>query len=269
MQEITLAQAGWRGQACLATALLALTAGCPSSAPLADKSCPCATDQGYHCCDASSMCVTNLVTQCMTPPPPPCTSVKLTNKVITHDGGPHFGDGGVDSVQFGTEPEAWVSYTFASDRQKTPVVEMTPDGNGIRIMASIDVTASNPLYAGAGVSFLGNDCVDGTDLTGVQFDFAGDLGASQLLVGVVADEDVSKTTSDDPRGTCPGGTNMCFGPMAQVDAALGRYRVDFAMLTGGMPAPQLSAGHIVDVQWQLPPVPIANADFTISNVQFY
>jgi hypothetical protein len=175
----------------------------------------------------------------------------------------------VDGVQFGAGAEQWVSYPFESDGQKIPVVEMTPDGNGIRIMASIDVTASNPVYAGAGVSFLGKDCVDGADLTGVQFEFAGALGASQLLVGVVADDDVSNTTSDDPRGTCTGGKNMCFGPMFQVDATPGTHRVDFQMLSGGMPVHELSVGHIVDVQWQLPPVPIANADFTISNVQFY
>jgi hypothetical protein len=258
VRDTTLARPGGGWQAWLAAALLALAAGC-SSAPLAGKSCPCATEQG----------VTNIVTQCMTPPPPPCTSVTLTNTVITHDGGPHLGDGGAaDSVQFGTEPEGWVSYTFQSDGQKIPVVEMTPDGNGIRIMASIDVTASNPLYAGAGVSFLGNDCIDGTNLTGVRFEFAGGLGASQLLVGVIADEDVSKA-SGDARGTCTGDKNMCFGPMAHVDATPGMHWVDFEMLTGGNPVLKLNVGHIIDVQWQLPPVPIANADFTISNVQFY
>jgi hypothetical protein len=270
VQEITLAQAGWRGQAWLAAALLALTAGCPSSAPLADKSCPCATEQGYYCCDASSMCVTNLATQCSMPPPPPCTSHRLMDPIITHDGEPRPQDGGVDGVQFGAGTEQWASYTFEGDGQNTPIVKMTSDGNGIRIMASLDLTTSDSsnTYAGAGVSFLGNDCVDATEWTGVQFDFAGDVGAPQLIMGVVAEEDVS-TTSGDPRAICTAGKSKCFGPNAYVDATDGMHQVPFDILKGGTPVPKLSVGHIVDVQWQLPGDQIPHADFTISNVQFY
>jgi hypothetical protein len=264
-----LVRPGRPRQAWLATALLALAAGCSSSAPLAGKPCPCATEHGYTCCDASNMCVTEIA-QCAAPPPPPCTSVKLMNLVIMHDGGPHSGDGGPDAIQFGSEPELWVSYPFEGEGQQVPTIELTPDGNGFRVMASIDLTASDQLnlYAGAGVSFLSPNCIDGSDLTGVQFEFAGDLGASQLFVGVVADEDVS-TTTPDPRATCTGGKNKCFGPNHLVDATPGLHQVPFEILSGGMPVPKLSIGHIVDVQWQLPAVQIPHADFTISNVQFY
>jgi hypothetical protein len=147
---------------------------------------------------------------------------------------------------------------------------MTPDGNGIRIMASLDLPDSDVLntYAGAGVSFVGSECIDATDWIGVQFEFAGDLGAPRLLVGVVADEDVS-TTSGDPRATCTAGKSKCFGPNASVDATAGVHQVAFQTLGGGQPVPKLSVGHLVDIQWELPADQIPNADFTISNVQFY
>ena len=192
------------------------------------------------------------------------------NPVITHDGGPHPGDGGPERFSLGPGTEQWVSYTFEGDGQQVPTVEMTPDGNGFRVMASIDLSASDQLneYAGAGVSFLNSDCIDGTELTGVQFEFAGDAGASQISVGVLADEDISTTTMD-PRATCTSGKNHVFGPNHYVDATLGVHRLSIEMLGGGMPVPKLSVGHIVGVQWQLSGVQIPHADFTISNVQFY
>jgi len=191
---------------------------------------------------------------------------------ITRDGGPHpQPDGGPDAVQFGTPPEQWVSYTYEGTGQNVPTVEMTPDGIGFRVMASVDVSTSGTTnaYAGVGLSFLSSsDCIDGTALTGVEFELAGDVGQPSLIVGVVADEDVS-TMSGDLRGGCTGGMNMCFGPTAYVDAAAGMHKVPFQMLSGGMPVSKLSLDHIVDVQWQLPGVQIPVADFTISNVQFY
>jgi len=248
----------------LGALLFAWAAGC-SSAPLAGKSCPCAT--GYTCCQPSNTCVADNQ-QC-----PRCTPIKLTSMSITRDGAPHpQPDGGPDAVQFGADPEQWVSYTYQGTGQNVPTVAMTPDGNGFRVMASVDVSGGGATYAyaGAGVSFLSkSECIDGTDLTGVEFEFACDVGQSkQLIVGVVADEDVS-ITSGDLRGRCTGGMNTCFGQTVFVDATAGMHQVPFQSLTGGMPVGNLSLDHIVDVQWQLPAVQIPSADFTISNVQFY
>jgi hypothetical protein len=247
----------------LGIALLALAAGC-TPAPLAGKSCPCAA--GYTCCDASMMCVADTA-QCSRPR---CTPVKLTNPLITHDGAPHpQPDGGLPAVQFGTPPEQWVSYTYQGDGQAVPTLTMTPDGNGFHVTASVDVADSSALntYAGVGLSFLSDNCIDGSDLTGVQFDFDGDLGEPSLIVGVVSDSDLG--TSFDPRGICTGSRTMCFGPTGFDNTDIGTHHVTFASLHGGMPIDKLDAGHIVNVQWQLPAVQIPMADFTISNVQFF
>jgi hypothetical protein len=252
--ETTLARPGRRWQAWLATILFALAAGC-SSAPLAGKPCPCAT--GYKCCTASNMCVAD-DQQC-----PRCTPIKLMSMSITHDGGPHpQPDGGPDAVQFGTPPEQWVSYTFQGSSDDQATLTMTPDGIGFHVTATA-VTA----YAGVGLSFLGDDCIDGTDLTGVQFEFDGDLGGRRLKVSVVADDDVS--TLFDMRGICTGGSTMCFGPTSLVDPTSGPHMVPFQGLAMGMPVDTLSRQHIIKVQWQLDPAVIPTVDFTISNVQFY
>jgi hypothetical protein len=159
-------------------------------------------------------------------------------------------------------PEQWVSYTYESDGQPVPTLTMTPDGSGFHATASV-VTG----FAGVGLSFLSDDCIDGTDLTGIRFDFDGDLAGRRLNVGVLAEDNVS--TMYDGRGTCTGGRTMCFGPMSSISPTIGTNSVPFQSLTTGMPVPTLSTQRIINVQWELGAAQIADADFTISNVQFY
>jgi len=254
---------GW-----LATTLFALAVGC-TAAPLAGKPCPCAT--GYSCCGASMTCVTDAA-QCSRPR---CTQVPLARPLITHDGAlDPQPDGGPPAVLFGmSSDQQWVSYTYHGDGQAVPTLTMTPDGNGFHVTASLDVMADSGSlnnYAGVGLSFqsLSGGCIDATGWTGVQFDFDGDLGEPSLMVGVVSDDDLG--VMFDPRGICTGSRTMCFGPTGYTDTTIGTHPFEFQSLTNaGMPSAKLDQGHIVNVQWQLPPVQIPVADFTISNVQFY
>ncbi len=211
------------------------------------------------------MCLTDAA-QCVRPL---CASVKLTSLAITQNGGPHpQADGGPDAVQFGTAPEQWVSYTYQGPGQQAPTVTMLPDGNGFHVTASVVAIGGVPsLYAGAGLSFLGNDCVDGSDLTGVEFQLDGDLAQHSLAVGVVSIDDVS--TMYDPRGTCTGGMSKCYGPTAPVAPSVDPIQATFGSLVTGMPTDGLEPRHIVNVQWQLGSPTNTVADFTISNVQFY
>jgi hypothetical protein len=258
--ETTLARRGRRWQAWLATMLLALAAGC-SSAPIAGKPCECPT--GYVCCGLSQTCMANEA-QCRR-----CTPVRFASPImITRDGAPHSNpDGGPDAVQFGTPP-AWVSYTYPGSADDQATLTLTPDGNGFHVTATV-----MKAYAGVGLSYLGGndgtECIDGTDLTGVKFDFDGDPGGHVLKLSVAADDDVS--TMFDPRGICTGGT-MCFGPSYNVHPVSGQNTVPFQLLDMGVPVSSLgslSLLHLIKVQWELDPATNPSADFTISNVQLY
>ena len=259
-----MARSGRCWQAWLATLLLALTVGCTSSAPLAGKPCPCATELGYQCCDASSMCVTNLATQCATPPRR-CQSTKLMNPVITQNGGPdQTPDAGADAVQFGSSTEQWGSYTYPVSSSDQATLTMTPDGNGFHVTATV-----TSAYAGVGLSFVSDDqCVDGTDYAGVQFEFDGTTGGHVVRFIVMADDDVSH--QDDMRGTCTGGSMSCYGPRTNVDPYTPLNMVTFDSLHSGSPDDVLDRQHIIKVQWEVEAASTpSEADFTISNVQFY
>jgi hypothetical protein len=171
-------------------------------------------------------------------------------------------------VTFGVLPEQWISYTYAGVDQPVPCLEATPDGNGIHVTAMFaDTGSASNLYEGAGLAFLGDGCIDGDQLTGIQFDFAGDLGGRRLIVGVVASSDVS---SEFTHGTCPADAGaMCYGPTATLNPKLGTNQVAFSALTDGMPQAALDVHRILNVQWQLSAAENPNADFTISNARFY
>jgi hypothetical protein len=145
---------------------------------------------------------------------------------------------------------------------------MLPEGNGVHVTASVVAIGGVPsLYAGAGLSFLGNDCIDASDLTGVRFQLDGDLAQHSLAVGVVSIDDVS--TMYDPRGICTGGMTQCYGPTAPVTPSVDPISVTFGSLFSGLPALGVDPRHIINVQWQLGSPTNTVADFTISNVQFY
>jgi hypothetical protein len=265
--EKTLARSRRRWQAWQAAMLLALAAGC-SSAPLAGKSCPCAA--GYTCCDASMTCLADIA-QCVTPPPPPCSSKRPSSLFVTGNGLPppshDLSDAGLPELKFGAAPEQWVSYSFQGT-EPMPTVEATPDGNGIHVVATFEGHVTSALgYEGAGLSFGGVDCIDGTALTGVQFDFDGDLGGRQLEVGITSSDDIDVKYL---HGTCTAGDMKCYGPTIPMDPTPGTNSVLFtALTTGGAPAATLDTSRIVNVQWELHDAKNPIADFTITNVTFF
>jgi hypothetical protein len=251
--------------------LLALAVGC-TAVPLAGKPCPCATDAGYFCCGTTMTCVADRA-ECPPPPPVVCASSPLDNPLLTYDGATVTAeaDAGTDTaVMFGNAPERWVSYIYKGTAEtQNPSLEVTPNGSGFHVHASFDAFAGDGTQAfqGAGLSFVPDPtrapCIDGSDQTGVQFDFDGDV--SQLLMGVVSIDDLSTMFS---RGTCTLGM-MCFGPMASFMPMVGTNHVPFTDLRGGRPQPTIDVRHIVNVQWQVPVAGKLTADFTISNVRFY
>lgn len=243
--------------------LLAVSVGC-TAAPLAGKPCPCDTTSGYTCCETTMTCSTDPA-EC---PPAPCASKPLANPVITSGGMtvPADPDAGTDTaVLFGTPPEQWVSYVYAGTVENNPTLTGTLDGNGFQVHATFAsfVDDGTQAFEGIGVTFLGDTCIDGSQLMGMRFDYDGDL--IPLLVGVISVGDVSAKYS---HGICPLGTK-CYGPGASFIPKLGTNPVLLSKLSGGMPQLKLDVGHIVNVQWQIPAPAKLSVDFTIRNVQFY
>jgi hypothetical protein len=144
-------------------------------------------------------------------------------------------------------------------------------------------------YEGFGLSYDSSSCIDGSTLTGVQFEFAGDLGEKMLIVAVTSANQV--TAADDKiRGACTGQKATCYGassPRTLVGAGPTMVKVAFTELMGGMAGmantsatggtggldalagTTLDVTQIVNVQWMLHASADLGADFTIRDVSFY
>jgi hypothetical protein len=156
-----------------------------------------------------------------------------------------------------------------------PTLTATPDGNGMHATAAVSSSTPDTNYAGLGLYYSSASCLDVSAYTGLQFDFAGDLGGCALTLAVEPSEDVS-SDNDPMRGTCSSVAGPCYGPSAAVSPGSGTtVRVPFSALAGGMPMGVLDARDIVSINWQLaapastPDGGPCTADFTIENVALY
>ncbi len=190
-----------------------------------------------------------------------------------------LGVSGTADVTFGAGATKWQSYHYAAPGQVAPTVALTPDGDGLQIAGGFSPPVSGN-WEGAGLFLDGTSCIDGSKYTGVQFDFAGDLGGCALAFGASFSGDASRT--DVPgRGACPGTSSTCYGPLAPVvpgappdGSAVTTIKVPFSALTGGSPISKLDPATILDVEWQLSAPTGADggscsANFTVKNVGFY
>jgi hypothetical protein len=213
-------------------------------------------------------------TSCATDGAVICPQLVLSSPAITT-----MGASGTAGLTFGSGGAKWQSYAYAAPGQAVPTVVLTPDGAGMQIAGGFTPPVSGN-WEGAGLFFEGTSCVDGSKYTGVQFDFTGDLGGCALAFGASFSGDSSR--SENPgRGSCPGTSSNCYGPLAPVaavataDAATATtIRVPFSALAGGSPISKLDPATIVDVEWQLSAPTGAgggscSANFTVTNVAFY
>ncbi|HEX7507621.1 MAG TPA: hypothetical protein VF550_12660, partial [Polyangia bacterium] len=185
-----------------------------------------------------------------------------------------------DGLAFGSPPYYWTSYTYGSNGQSAPTATVTPDGKGIA-MAGGFVAPVGQNWMGAGLRFGGSSCLDGSTYTGVQFDFAGDLGDCTLAFGANFSGD--STATDTPgRSSCPfNQSSLCYAPMMVVtppsapdagEAGPTTFQVPFASLGGGSPTSRMDSSSLLAVQWQLNARsggPGCTASFTVANVAFY
>jgi hypothetical protein len=205
-----------------------------------------------------------------------CAQVQPITAAITTMGVVSPQSGG---LSYGPAAQSWGSYTYAAPGQTAPTGAVTADGNGIQIAGGFvpPIDSSND-YAGFGLFFNASTCLDTRQYTGVQFDFAGDLGGCQLGFGASFSGDLS--VGGDMRGGCTAAS--CYGPSVDVTAlALDTTRngptlkVPFTALNGGMPIATLDPSTLVTIQWQLSsPLDAADgggcsASFTVENVSFY
>ncbi len=206
-------------------------------------------------------------TSCVTDGSVVCPRLVLPSPAITT-----MGATGAAGLSFGSGTTKWESYTYAAPGQALPTVALTPDGVGIHITGGF-ASPVNGNWEGAGLFFDGASCIDGSMYTGVQFDFAGDLGGCALAFGASFSGDT--TTTDAPeQGSCPGTDSTCYGPLAPVTPGATTIKVPFSALTAGSPIAKLDPTTILDVEWQLSAPTGAGggscaADFTVENVAFY
>jgi hypothetical protein len=191
---------------------------------------------------------------------------------------------------FGDPPDRWASYTFHGMGENVPIADVIPDRSGFHI--AMTFTQSVPdaqAYEGFGLSYDSSSCIDGSTLTGVKFEFAGDLGGKMLIVAVTSANQVT-VANNLTRGRCQGQDTTCYGASASrpfVDAGPTMVQVPFTELSGGMAGTAntsatggtggldalagttLDVTQIVNVQWMLHASANLGADFTIRNVSFY
>jgi hypothetical protein len=199
-----------------------------------------------------------------------CPEIVASSPIVTGPGS--ASDAG---LFFGAGTDSWGSFTYATVNPTPPTASLTPDGGGLQISGgSLDPTD----YEGVGLYYDSASCLDVAAYTGLQFDFAGDLGGCELFVGLTSSSDLPPS-SDALRGACPGTGSTCYGPVANVTAAAlaatsstPTIQVPFTSLSGGSPMATVDPTTIVSVQWQL----LAGADagscsanFSVENVSFY
>ncbi len=198
-----------------------------------------------------------------------CPQLVLSSPAITTMGA----SGAAGVVTFGSGATAWQSYSYAAPGQTAPTVALTPDGAGLQITGGFHPPISGN-WAGAGLFFGGSSCIDATMYTGVQFDFAGDLGGCALAFGASFSGDTSPADAPE-QGSCPGTDSTCYGPLAPVvPGTATTIKVPFSALTAGSPIAKLDPATLVDVEWQLSAPTGADggscaANFTVENVAFY
>ena len=204
-----------------------------------------------------------------------CPKVVLPSASITT-----MGTTSGSTLLFGSVPYQWQSYTYGSNGQTAPTAAVTPDGNGIAIVGTFVAPVSQN-WMGAGLYFDNSGCIDASTFTGVKFDFSGDLGDCTLAVGANFSGD--STLTDAPgRGGCPFTSDSnCYPPMAVVTPSAASdagepgtttFKVPFASMGSGSPAPTVDPSTILTVQWQLNARsggPGCSANFTVENVAFY
>ncbi len=201
--------------------------------------------------------------------------------VITTNGINHA-DAAAPLLTFGSAQDAWGSYTYAGSGQTAPTAKATTDGNGMEIMGGFvpPVTSSNN-YAGVGLYYSSNDCLDLTGYTGLEFDFSGTLGGCSMQVGIGFSGDSSKNDGN-PRASCAGTDSTCYPPSFNVTTqalaattASPTIKVPFTALSAGMPQSTLDPSSIITVQWQLTSPGSGGSDgscaavFTVENAKFY
>lgn len=196
-----------------------------------------------------------------------CPSKPLMNLALTSGGIWSEGqDGGAAGVTFGVMPEQWATYPFAGIGETKPTLTGISDGNGFHVKTDFaqSVPDATQAFEGAGLSYQNdNYCVDGRNLSDLQFDLDTNFGGNELVVGVLSNDDVA--TVFDPRGTCTEGIK-CYGTTVSIPPIVGTNTVSFDRLSGGTSQMPLNRGQIVKVQWQVSAG--APVEFTISNVQF-
>ena len=188
------------------------------------------------------------------------TSKAPVSPLIADFSGGDYGAGAIPISNGGT-------YTYGP-----PAPTIAQTGGVLHVTLDAPGTASAQ-YLGFGIYF--NDCIDGRQSSGVQFDLGGAVTGCTMQYAFNYREDDANAT--DPKGSCT--LASCYAGMAAltVPATVTTASMPYSAVSGGVPiaGPLTPAAqtYLTGVQWQLvvPAGATANckADLTIDNVTFY
>jgi hypothetical protein len=171
---------------------------------------------------------------------------------------------------YGTAPDVWDVYPFASTGQALPSV--TPSASMLAVSAHLLNSGPVQAWAGVGVSIEGTQCLDETNFgTGLQFTLGGNLGGCILVVDATTSPDES-AAQDPCRGTCSAGAS-CRTPSAAV-ILTGAVTIPNMLFGGGSPVDGLASKDLIGFRWRLA-TPDANAgsecsaNITIAHAQLF
>jgi hypothetical protein len=134
-------------------------------------------------------------------------------------------------------------------------------------------------YWGADIFFngdsLGNDCVDATAFTGIQFDISGTIGGTGCTVQYSTNDSAHSNNASDPKGA---GDSTSYSPQKAItiSSTVTTMMMPFTGTdapSGGSPATGVDKSKLTGAQWQFTTAAGTTnscmVDITIDNVKFY
>jgi len=195
-----------------------------------------------------------------------CPAMPLASNAVTS-----LGTGDAGMLTFGPAESGWTSFTYNGPSQTAPAASVTSDGNGFELKMALNPPLSNNNYAGFGIYYNSNSCLDASQSTGIELELSGDLGGCSLRYILFSSEDLSYL--DDPsRGGCHDTDSVCLGAYVPLSVSTDKIRIPFSMFAHGTPVDSVNPRALTTMQWQVSAVDAAkgcNADITVKNVAFY
>jgi len=167
----------------------------------------------------------------------PAAAAITGNNVTTADDG---------TIVYGTSPALWATFS-AHGTGQLPVTLSVNSSGGLTVRASIYSADGSYANAQAGLAYVGTNCLNASQYTGIRFELTGDFGKCGMLFEVIDAED---TPSSAVPGKAECTASRCIDPYFRLTKP-GVYEVPFSALANGAPMPTVDTTSIIGMQWLL------------------